>query len=823
MSGWFLDRLEIEGFRGINNEGDPLVLKLNKDAVNSITAPNGVGKSSIYDALTFALQGAIRKLDDLPAAESGSSYYNNLFHSQGIGKITLVLSPAAGGHSVTVTVTRDNLGNRTVAGPAGLDAEALLAELNREFVLLDHKTLQTFIDDKALDRGRSFSGLLGLAQFSTLRQQLQALANTRAFNNHVNMTTLTTQRSSAEGALRTARLAAATAFKALTQEDLAEQATFEAAVAKAHSSLAQIAILEPYCKDKTFDEISIDDCLAAIHAAEGGEQKTRHAVLVQQEAGWQEKLASLPGEEHYQRLLGLAGERDAALEKTSGNLLRQLYQAGDKVLASEAWSDKCRCPLCTLTSDHSLLEDMQANLANYEAVEQATQSLAQEWTVSGWGNFASVEKVFKEAGEAELFTEVDKQIAAHSVSAEQVKQLWIWQGTLIERGKTAAEAVAKERTEIEKTLPKSVAAVTTAAEAARRLQTHWREATNAQRQLNTVNVRIGKLNRVKTFLDSADTIFADAEAQASTRRLKAVEPVCQELFGAIMFEPVKPVLKKPEGREELSLGLAEFWTRQNVSAQALLSESYRNALAVSVYLAAASLYQGAPLFMVLDDVTSSFDAGHQFHLMEVIKNRFARPGNPNGPQVIILSHDTLLEKLFNKNANSADWHHQRLEGTARTAVLPQSNATNRVKDRCEKHLAAGQIDDAAPRLRQYLEYKLLEVISKVQIPVPIDFALDDNKKQVQSALDAIDAAVKLHQAAGSLVMEPTQTAGLQANVASITGNFLAHYATGSTQAFSAASLTGVLAAIDAYADCFKFDNPPGSGQKRYFKSLSKKI
>lgn len=61
-------------------------------------------------------------------------------------------------------------------------------------------------------------------------------------------------------------------------------------------------------------------------------------------------------------------------------------------------------------------------------------------------------------------------------------------------------------------------------------------------------------------------------------------------------------------------------------------------------------YGGAPLIIVLDDVTSSFDGGHQFHLMEVIRTKFARPGKAGGRQVILLSHDTLLEKLFNKNA-----------------------------------------------------------------------------------------------------------------------------------------------------------------------------
>jgi hypothetical protein len=34
---------------------------------------------------------------------------------------------------------------------------------------LDHKTFQSFIDDKDLDRGRSFSGLLGLKRYSELR------------------------------------------------------------------------------------------------------------------------------------------------------------------------------------------------------------------------------------------------------------------------------------------------------------------------------------------------------------------------------------------------------------------------------------------------------------------------------------------------------------------------------------------------------------------------------------------------------------------------------------------------------------------------------
>lgn len=401
--------------------------------------------------------------------------------------------------------------------------------------------------------------------------------------------------------------------------------------------------------------------------------------------------------------------------------------------------------------------------------------------------------------------------------------LWAWRETLLARAAEKLAAIKAERLTLEKRLPRSLVAVTTTVEAARRLQENWRELTTANGELAAITAQQARISRVKTFLDNASGRFAIAEANAASRRLAAVEPIYQDMFSSIMYQPVKPTLVKSGDGEELSLSLAEFWSLRDVSAQALLSESFRNAFSVSVCLAAASLYSGAPLFMVLDDVTSSFDAGHQYHLMEVIRTRFARPGKPTGPQVILLSHDTLLEKLFNKNANQGDWMHQRLEGTARTAVLPQSNAANRVRDTTIRFLDAGQVDDAAPRLRQYLEFKLLEIIGRVQIPVPVDFALDDQRKQAQAAIDAIDAAVTLHQAGGSLILTAGQVANLGINIASITGNFLAHYATGSTQAFSAPSLLGVMAAIDAYADCFKFEEPPGSGQTHYYKSLSRRI
>lgn len=42
------------------------------------------------------------------------------------------------------------------------------------------------------------------------------------------------------------------------------------------------------------------------------------------------------------------------------------------------------------------------------------------------------------------------------------------------------------------------------------------------------------------------------------------------------------------------------------------------------------------------------------------------------------------------------------------------------------------------------------------------------------------------------------------------------------RAFSSASLLGVMHAIDKYAVCFMYEDPPGSGTEKFYRSLSKR-
>src|SRR6266404_6366424 len=102
MNRYFLTRLTVEGFRGINNDGDPLQMNLKSDAVNSVFGENGRGKSSLFEAIGYALTGNIPKLDGLPNDERSEDYYSNRFHSTQTATITLGIAADSGGDAIEI-------------------------------------------------------------------------------------------------------------------------------------------------------------------------------------------------------------------------------------------------------------------------------------------------------------------------------------------------------------------------------------------------------------------------------------------------------------------------------------------------------------------------------------------------------------------------------------------------------------------------------------------------------------------------------------------------------------------------------------------------
>jgi recombinational DNA repair ATPase RecF len=833
MTRYFLTSVKIEGFRGIRNEGQPLEIKLKRDAINSIFAANGLGKSSLFEGIAYAITDSVPKLDRMGAAESAGDYYCNKFHAKHRAEIALTFVADDGlSPEVIINVTRDANGKRTVTSPSGYaKPEDLLATLAGEAVLLDHQTFLKFLLDSPLERGKAFSSLLGLSKLAEVRQGLSVVANTMAFNADSNLKGLEATAGLSSGQIMQIKQALRQDYLALTGLPLPDPIAPVQAAAMVVNALAGVPLLKPLCENTVLDKVDFDNVSTTIKTAEKGEDQDRLKTIIGGIAAL-DGLAPLAGEgAERQRLLELCRAKDTALAATRGESFHYLYDAARRVFDDGSWTDTSKCPACESIPATPPYEFVVKQLKQYEAANEAATRFGAAWRV---------------AASASRLQKLEARITPAAKASENIHgtvstPLGTGQGT--ERYLSAvAERIAKldadrtaqvvqlkaEKAVIESSLPPSLVTLIEQVERAKRIKTALAQIIRLASSLADTNRKINVRKRWKEFIDGACQTFEEAEARLSEKLISAMKKQYKDMYATIASgKHIVPSIEQKKDSIDLNLRLENFFGLKNMSAMPLLSESYRNAIAISIFLSASLQRKPTARFIILDDVTSSFDAGHQYALMEVLRTQVGLPLNKDGLQVIVLSHDGLLEKYFDKLDNTIGWHHQHLQGSPPDGnLMTQAQSAERLRRTAEGFLMAGQGKQAEPLIRQHLEYRLLQLISKVDIPVPLDFAIRDDRKMVSYALEAIRSAIDLATATNRLVMTARQRADIVGvHVPAMVANWVSHYETAAASSLDPRVLLGVLSTCDDFADCFKYDCTclqPGKTVRRYYKSLSAK-
>jgi recombinational DNA repair ATPase RecF len=833
MTRYFLTSVKIEGFRGIRNEGQPLEIKFMSDAINSIFAANSLGKSSLFEGIAYAITDSIPKLDRMPATESANEYYCNRFHTKRRAEIVLTFTPDDGSSpDIIINVVRDVNGKRTVTSPSGYaKPEDLLSTLADEAVLLDHQTFVKFLLDSPLERGKAFSSLLGLSKLADVRQGLLAVANTMAFNTDSNIKWLEATAAASIGQITQIKQVLRKDYFALTRLPLLDPIDLIQAASNVVKVLVGESLLKPLCENVALDKIDFESVSTAIRVAEKSEDQERLKTIIGDIASL-EGLAPLASETaEQQKLQELCRSKDIAFVATRGASFHELYLAVRRVFDDGSWTDRYRCPACESIPATPPYEFVVKQLQQYEAADEAATKFGEAWKVAACAS--RLQKL-----EARL---IPLAKANDNVYGTVNTALGTGQGTerdlkaIVERlSKLDAERNAQiaqlkaEKGTIEGSLPSSLVMLIEQVEQAKRIKSALEQLTRLDSLITSTNRKINERKRWKVFIDKACQIFEEAEARLSGKLISAMTKQYKDMYETIASgKHIVPSIEQNKQSIELNLRLENFFGLKNMSAMPLLSESYRNALAISIFLSASLQRKPTARFIILDDVTSSFDAGHQYALMEVLRTQVGLPLNKNGFQVIVLSHDGLLEIYFDKLNNTTGWHHQHLQGSPPDGnLMTQAQDAERLRSAAEGFLWAGQSEQAEPLIRQHLEYRLLQIISKVGIPVPLDFAIRGDRKMVSNALDAINSAIDLMAASNRLVMTAKQKADIVGvYVPALVANWVSHYETATAASLDPRVLLGVLKTCDDFADCFKYDCrcvQPGKTVRRYYKSLSAK-
>jgi DNA repair exonuclease SbcCD ATPase subunit len=792
---------------------------------------NGFGKSSIYEALSYAIRGSVQKLDELQAAEHPDDYYSNKFH--GTGKSTIALefeSDDSSPQIVRILVERTSAGKRVVTSPtAQPDPEGFLKALDQPFTLLDYRTFSQFIEDSPLTRGRSFAALLGMNEYAQLVQALHYVANAKVVNSDLEITSSESKIAGLEKGAESSLSRVAKSYQSLTGKPLADSSDLASKAIEIVKALEGVPLLETHFKGAVLSEINLDEVTATLRAAEHGDERSELSRSIQ----LIESLEAIGDPSDTQPTL-VRAELATFAEKiveigdlfltTRGSECRHLYVEFSEFLGSGSWENEFQCPLCDSALSESISTIVTRQVALYEEVDKKIGELKDLWEGSLLATrLASLEGSPVLLAEYQpLASDLSTKSKLGTVTSTDIESAFT-QMTLIEESRATLLTDSRaKKTELEASLPPSLVKLTEQVEAARTFVSAVSDIETSTQVVSALKARLALSHRWVKLVNNMHDSFSEAVANATQTKINDIDTSFKEMFKNLMNAgDVIPDLRRDSG-ESLNVVLQDFHGLSNLSARALLSESQRNALAISVYLTAAMHHASASRFVVLDDITSSFDAGHQLLLMEYIRTKMQYGSNGDGVQFLILSHDGHLEKYFDRVTETHEWRHHKLLGLAPTGMIfVDLQNGQRIRDSATDFLDSGQVDQALRFMRQYLEFKLMQIIRAAKIPVSLDFAMKDHTRMVSNCVDAITDAVDIANRAGVLVLSAQQLSDLNSiHVPAIVGNWTAHYETSVATSLSPAVLKSVLGTIDDFSECFKCDVVEnGATVRKYYKSI----
>lgn len=180
MTKYFIKSISIEGFRGINNVGNPLLINFQSDGVTSIFGENGKGKSSIFEAFLFSILGRIIRFDDYHGDIKDKTTIKNLFHS-GDGNIKIVFIDDS--KNITdINIKVNTNGERSVNSISNSNPEAFLASLCSNLNFLDYRSFEKIILTSSEETGKLFANLVGFGSFINIKEKFDKISRTQNIN-----------------------------------------------------------------------------------------------------------------------------------------------------------------------------------------------------------------------------------------------------------------------------------------------------------------------------------------------------------------------------------------------------------------------------------------------------------------------------------------------------------------------------------------------------------------------------------------------------------------------------------------------------------------
>lgn len=724
--------LTLEGFRAYLQ---PKTFDLSKKPCLAIFAPNGLGKSSVIDALEFLFSehGTLDRL--------GQRTLNNqagppaLAHN---GAQAAGIAPKV--KFSTITGTTISEGTRAASGnqrPIHATATAMKAGFVVSPIIRGY-TLRTFVENHSPEN--RYGDVAGWLQLTPL---VEVQKNLRLLRREV--------KAAAESTTEQVRLAGL-----LRAETGQEVQTWNDDIVLGYINTSVVAPLDPVL---TLAALAIEDAGYAevVKRVEAEEKRIGLAGLNQMRGAvvalWQKTVLEDGGDA---QLTGAIATFDAALvalahakvteaderDKAAGTIFRSVWRDAEALFADEATAPD-ECPICATDIGntaagsvaairdllHTHLSDLQsyndaksalddtetaANQAHNRLVARLpamiehlpaddgggfqTALIAYQTSVAGWPAAEAPDSAAIVAGLEELLADLDQEI--EHVEAKQGDHTWL-----------------KAKAKIDRLL---------------RLQYEVSMATRATEELAALHESLvaqatlvsGKIReKVQSLLDTLQTPMNDIykEIQGANAKLIRLDLPGED--------------DTNQQRMQLVIDFAE--NRPGVAPGGYLSDSQIHSVALALRLAAIKKFNGAAPVVALDDVVTSYDADHRRAIGALLAKMFTEC------QIILVTHDERFFNYLKDQLAAKDWQFTRIIGLD-PAFGPRFADHKVTDDMIADRWARGE--SAANEMRQAEEEWLLDIARGFGVNVRIrqlEKAYSYERAELASAIGGFLGDLKL--------------------------------------------------------------------------------
>lgn len=646
-----LHSLTLEGFRAYLQ---PKTFDFSKKPSLAIFAPNGLGKSSVIDALEFLFSehGTLDRLGQraLNNQAGPSALVHNGAQAAGIAPVVKF---------TTITGKIITEGSRTAVGnlrPIHAAATAMKAGFVVAPIIRGY-TLRTFVEEhKAETR---YSDVVSWLQLSPL---VEVQKNLRLLRREI--------KAAAESTTEQLRLAGQ-----LRTETAQVVQVWDPAAVLAFVNANVIAPLDPALKMTALNAadagyVEVEKRVAAEEKRVGlaGLRQVRNAVV----ALWQKTLPEDGGDLEYSGAIAAfdnalsvlsdathteAEERD----KAAGTVFRSVWQEAEKLFSDVAAAPD-ECPVCaTAIGDtaagsvpairdllKSHLDDLQSynnaktalDAADKAATKAHDQLIARlpamidhlpeddpdgfravlieyQAGIAAWPAAAAPVSAAITAGLEARLTGLDQDIA--NIQEKQGEHTWV-----------------KAKANIDRLL---------------KLQTDVTRATRTTEELTALHEALG----------TQATLVSGKIREKVQSLLDTLQAPMNAIYKEIQGDKARPIRLELPGeddtnqqRMQLVIDFAD--NRQGVAPGGYLSDSQIHSVALALRLAAIKKFNGAAPVIALDDVVTSYDADHRRAIGALLAKMFT------DCQIILVTHDERFFNHLKDQLAAKDWQFTRIIG-----------------------------------------------------------------------------------------------------------------------------------------------------------------